>query len=299
MTVDKYRSEVEQEFSTFGPWVYEINEAYPLPALFAPFFFDDDQAIMKIKIPRDIDRRNAKPGMNLYDYVIALYKDQLRILERNENDTVSEKLVQAADFMGIRIYKNMLRAACTIYSVDGSISFSFNASSIDIIWKFANQILASLERNKPLDVSSLPVTEAEPKTMLLQNMLQDMRRERSDISMGAVQKAIEVYPREDTTTKIERMLWKELNPEAVHLFTPKELIVLENGFFPNRAGMPDFGFTYTIMPLNKLTAVNISRSNEYSLLMECTIYLGPSHLTYHYDVDNEEVGEFYTALKNL
>ena len=299
MAADNYRSEVEQEFSTFGPWVYEIKESYPLPRLFAPFFDKDDQAIMKIKIPRDIDRRNAKPGMNLYDYVIALYRDQLRILERSENDSVTDHLIDAADFMGIRIYKNMLRAACTIYTVNGSFSFSFNSASMDLIWKTANLILASMERNRPVDVSSLPVTEAQPKTMLLQNMLHDIRKEREDIAVGAVQEGMEVYPREDTAVKIERMLWKELNPEAVHLFTPKELIVLENGFFPNRAGMPDFGFTYTIMPLNKLTAVNLSRSKVYSLLMECTIYLGPNQLTYHYGVDNEEVGEFYTALKNL
>ena len=299
MAADNYRSEVEQEFSTFGPWVYEIKESYPLPRLFAPFFDDDDQAIMKIKIPRDIDRRNAKPGMNLYDYVIALYRDQLRILERSENDSVTDHLIDAADFMGIRIYKNMLRAACTIYTVNGSFSFSFNSASMDLIWKTANLILASMERNRPVDVSSLPVTEAQPKTMLLQNMLHDIKKEREDIAVGAVQEGMEVYPREDTAVKIERMLWKELNPEAVHLFTPKELIVLENGFFPNRAGMPDFGFTYTIMPLNKLTAVNLSRSKVYSLLMECTIYLGPNQLTYHYGVDNEEVGEFYTALKNL
>ena len=299
MAADNYRSEVEQEFSTFGPWVYEIKESYPLPRLFAPFFDKDDQAIMKIKLPRDSDRRNTKPGMNLYDYVIALYRDQLRILERSENDSVTDHLIDAADFMGIRIYKNMLRAACTIYTVNGSFSFSFNSASMDLIWKTANLILASMERNRPVDVSSLPVTEAQPKTMLLQNMLHDIRKEREDIAVGAVQEGMEVYPREDTAVKIERMLWKELNPEALHLFTPKELIVLENGFFPNRAGMPDFGFTYTIMPLNKLTAVNLSRSKVYSLLMECTIYLGPNQLTYHYGVDNEEVGDFYTALKNL
>ena len=242
--------------------------------------------------------RNYLETIHTHEEQIGL-RDQLRILERSENDSVTDHLIDAADFMGIRIYKNMLRAACTIYTVNGSFSFSFNSASMDLIWKTANLILASMERNRPVDVSSLPVTEAQPKTMLLQNMLHDIRKEREDIAVGAVQEGMEVYPREDTAVKIERMLWKELNPEAIHLFTPKELIVLENGFFPNRAGMPDFGFTYTIMPLNKLTAVNLSRSKVYSLLMECTIYLGPNQLTYHYGVDNEEVGDFYTALKNL
>lgn len=299
MAINVDLTEAELEFNTFGPWVYEINDAYPLPRLFAPYFKDDDQAIIKIKVPRDIDRRNANPEMHLYDYVIALYKDQLRILERREDDTVGESFVNAADFMGIRIYKNLLRAACTIYSVDGATSFSFNSVSMDLVWKFANLILASLEKSNPMNVSSLPVTDAEPETMLLQNMLHDLQIEKPDITLAAVQKGIDVYRKEGTAAMIERMIWKEMNPEALHLYTDKELIVLENGFFPNRAGMPDFGYTYTIVPLNKVTAVNISDSKEYSLLMDCTIYLGRNQLVYHYDVDNEEVGEFYNAIKSL
>ena len=150
-----------------------------------------------------------------------------------------------------------------------------------------------------MNVSSLPVTDAEPETMLLQNMLHDLKIEKPNISLAAVQKGIDVYRKEGTAAMIERMIWKEMNPEALHLFTDKELVVLENGFFPNRAGMPDFGYTYTIVPLNKVTAVNISDSKEYSLLMDCTIYLGRNQLVYHYDVDNEEVGEFYNAIKSL
>ena len=299
MAIDVNLTEAEKEFNTFGPWVYKIDESYPLPRLFAPYFKEDDQAIIKIKVPRDIDRRNANPEMHLYDYVIALYKDQLRILERGEDDTVTEHFVHAADFMGIRIYKNLLLAGCTIYAVDGATSFSFNSVSMDLIWEFANLVLATLEKGTPMDTSALPVTDAEPETMLLQNMLHNLKLEKKGITIGAVQKGVDVYRKEGTVAQIERMIWKEMNPEAIHLFTNKELIVLENGFFPNRAGMPDFGYTHTIIPLNKVTAVHISDSKEYSLLKECTIYLGRNQIVYHYDVDNEEVEKFYDTLKAL
>ena len=68
------------EYNAFGPWAYEISEKYPLPPLFAPYFTADDKAVIKIKIPREIERRNAEPGMDLYDYVVALYEDRLLIL---------------------------------------------------------------------------------------------------------------------------------------------------------------------------------------------------------------------------
>ena len=63
------------EYNAFGPWVYEIDDAHPLPPLFASCFTDNDEAILKIKVPREIERRNAAPGMELYDFVIALYED--------------------------------------------------------------------------------------------------------------------------------------------------------------------------------------------------------------------------------
>ena len=58
---------------------------------------------MKIKIPREIERRNANPGMDLYDYVIALYEDRLRVLERQDSQ-VKEHVITSQDFMGVRIW---------------------------------------------------------------------------------------------------------------------------------------------------------------------------------------------------
>ena len=60
------------EYNAFGPWAYEISDKYPLPRLFAPYFAADDNAVLKINIPRETERRNASPGMDLYDYVVAL-----------------------------------------------------------------------------------------------------------------------------------------------------------------------------------------------------------------------------------
>ncbi|MBR2189081.1 MAG: hypothetical protein IJ860_06715 [Eubacterium sp.] len=290
------------EYNAFGPWVYEITESHPVPRLFAPFFNEDDQALMKIKIPREIDRRNATPDMDLYDYVIALYEDQLRILERQDN-TVKGHTIYAHDFMGIRVYKNLLIAACTVFSSDGATSFSFNTVSIDVVEDFVELAIKTMAKKNQTDempdITALPVSSSEPESMLIQSMLHKLNMKRNDISQGALQNAVDVYRKGDTATMIERMVWKEMNPEALHLYTDKDLIILENGFFPNRAGMPDFGYTYTVIPLNKISGVEITESQEYSLLNVCTLYVGPNRIKYHYDIDNEEVTTFYEAIKNL
>ena len=122
------------EYNAFGPWAYEISEKYPLPPLFAPYFTADDKAVIKIKIPREIERRNAEPGMDLYDYVVALYEDRILVLKR-EDGTVLEKQIPLKEFKGVRIYQNLLKGGYTIFSARGSISFPFNSVSLDLFQK--------------------------------------------------------------------------------------------------------------------------------------------------------------------
>ena len=283
------------EYNAFGPWAYEISDRYPLPRLFAPYFTADDKAVMKIKIPREIERRNAEPGMDLYDYVVALYEDRLLVLKR-EGDTVLEKQIPLKEFKGVRIYQNLLKGGYTIFSARGSISFPFNSVSLDLFQKLTN---LSLERVKPQgrDISNLPVTETAPESMLLINMLHDVEMKLPGVRVGAVQKSADVHRKGATQNMIERMLWGEMNPEALHLYTDRYLIVLENGVFPNHVGMQEFGYTQTIIPLSCIDGIEVAHSEEYSLLEEAGLTLGPDRVAYHYEIDNEEVARFYNALK--
>ena len=283
------------EYNAFGPWAYEISEKYPLPPLFAPYFTADDKAVIKIKIPREIERRNAEPGMDLYDYVVALYEDRLLVLKR-EGGTVLEKQIPLKEFKGVRIYQNLLKGGYTIFSARGSISFPFNSVSLDLFQKLTNLALERV-KSQGRDVSSLPVTETAPESMLLTNMLHDIQMKVPDLRVGAVQKSVDVHRKGATRDIIERLLWKEMNPEALHTYTDQYLVVLENGVFPNRVAMQEFGYTQTIIPFNRISGLEVVTSEEYSLMQECVISLGSSKVVYHFDVYNEEVAEFYNAFK--
>ena len=283
------------EYNAFGPWAYEISEKTPLPRLFAPYFTADDKAVIKIKIPREIERRNGKPGMDLYDYVVALYEDRILILKR-EDGTVLEKQIPLKEFKGVRIYQNLLKGGYTIFSARGSISFPFNSVSLDLFRKLTNLVLERV-KSQVRDISSLPVTETAPESMLLINMLHDTEMKLPDIRVGAVQKSADVHRKGATQNMIERMLWGEMNPEALHLYTDQYLIVFENGVFPNYVGMQDFGYTQTIIPLDRIDGIEVAHSEEYSLLEESRLTLGQDRIAYHFEIDNEEVSAFYNELK--
>jgi hypothetical protein len=133
--------------------------------------------------------------------------------------------------------------------------------------------------------------------MLLINMLHDAEMKMPDIRVGAVQKSADVHRKGATQNMIERMLWKEMNPEALHLYTDQYLIVFENGVFPNHVGMQEFGYTQTVIPLDRIDGIEVVHSEEYSLLEESRLSLGQDRIAYHFEIDNEEVSAFYNALK--
>lgn len=289
------------EYNSFGPWAYEINENYPLPRLFAPYFTDDDGAVMKIKIPRDIERRDAEPGMDLYDYVIALYEDEFRVLERQDNK-VKEHSIPLKDFKGIRIYENLLRGGYTIYSAERAMSFPFNAVSVDLFQKLTNLVLEKMLSQKAagqtIDISSLPVTDTAPEAQFMKNMLHDVQMKVPGIRLGAVQKSVEVSRKESRRDEIQRLLWKKTNPEALHLFTDKYLVIVENGIFPNLVGIQDLGYTQTIIPFDRIGSIQVANSEDYNHLKECVLSMGTNKIVYHFDEDDKEVPAFYNALND-
>ena len=289
------------EYNAFGPWAYEISAKYPLPRLFAPYFAADDNAVLKIKIPREIERRNASPGMDLYDYVVALYEDSLLVLERRDDKAVEHR-INLKDFKGIRIYENMLKGGYTIYSAERAMSFPFNAVSVDLFQKLTNLVLEKMLSQKSagqtIDISSLPVTDTAPEAQFMKNMLHDVQMKIPGIRLGAVQKSVEVSRKESRRDEIQRLLWKKTNPEALHLFTDKYLVIVENGIFPNLVGIQDLGYTQTIIPFDRIGSIQIANSEDYNHLKECVLSMGTNKIVYHFDEDDKEVPAFYNALND-
>ena len=79
-----------QEYDRFGPWAIEISGEDPPPPLFVPYLTRAEPALLGVKIPRQIERRDAHPGMDLYDHLVCLYEDDLIVLQRVGREVRSE-----------------------------------------------------------------------------------------------------------------------------------------------------------------------------------------------------------------
>ena len=86
----------DPEYDRFGPWVVEISDEDPPPPLFVPHLSRTDTPLLSVKIPRVISRRDARPGMDLYDYLVSLYEEDVVVLERQDHH-VEARTIRYAD----------------------------------------------------------------------------------------------------------------------------------------------------------------------------------------------------------
>lgn len=120
------------EYDRFGPWVIEISELDPPPPLFLPYLTREEEPLFSIKIPRKIDRRDAHPGMNLYDFMVNLYQDDLLILQRVEDEVRAETFFYR-DIQLIRCESALLRGNLHLVMPQRTFDLPFNNVSQTIM----------------------------------------------------------------------------------------------------------------------------------------------------------------------
>ncbi|MCU1542479.1 MAG: hypothetical protein JWM50_344 [Microbacteriaceae bacterium] len=121
------------EYDAFGPWIDEVHSADELPRLYRDYPVDLDEALLVLKFPRDISRRDASPTMHLYDCVAIVAPDRLILLSRT-GDTYTVLSVVHSDVAAIVDRVNLLDARLSLHTVAGDVvDLPYNGSSSDTV----------------------------------------------------------------------------------------------------------------------------------------------------------------------
>ncbi|UCC50653.1 MAG: hypothetical protein JSV68_16270 [Anaerolineaceae bacterium] len=118
----------DQEYDRFGPWVIEISQNDPPPPLFLPYLTRSEEPLFSVKIPRTISRRDANPGMNLYDYLVTLYGKDIVILER-VGDEVREHIFPYDEIHYLVLTEELLKGIVQLGLPDQIFNLPFNMTS--------------------------------------------------------------------------------------------------------------------------------------------------------------------------
>ena len=129
----------DAEYDRFGPWILEISARDPLPRIFAEGHIRKEPPLLAMKVPRPIDRSQAWPGMDLYDYVVHLYDQDLEIARRS-GTTVVRETCRYTDIVSIALKEVLLKGAVTLHLPRTTYSFEYSTVSSDLIMRMVGLI---------------------------------------------------------------------------------------------------------------------------------------------------------------
>ncbi|AGL19067.1 hypothetical protein L083_5557 [Actinoplanes sp. N902-109] len=118
-----------REFDRFGPWIDEVRSAEDVPRLYRDAGLDPTACLLVLKVPRNIERRDAHPGMHLYDYLLALDHETLTVLERRD-DTYGTTRIPLDRIAALQDSVRLLDGRLTIHRLDGpAVVVPYNGSA--------------------------------------------------------------------------------------------------------------------------------------------------------------------------
>jgi len=155
-----------REYDRFGPWIDEVTATEEVPKLYASYPLDLDSTRIVLKVPRNVARRDAWAGMDLYDHLVILDADRLTVLSRRLGAAGSDLDVgggpgydvmtaRLADVVAIRDDLNLLDGRLTVSTSSGdSLSFGYNGSAHDKATRFVDALRAGAGRGAMSSVGS-------------------------------------------------------------------------------------------------------------------------------------------------
>lgn len=146
------------EYDAFGPWVDVVTGPQDVPRLYRPHPIDFEHTELVLKIPRDIERRNATPSMHLYDGLVILDRASLTLLSR-DGDTFTTRSVLLDGVFALVDSVHLLDGRLELYTALGPpLVVRYNAASHD-------RITALVTRMRMLILGpSSPVGAAAPSS---------------------------------------------------------------------------------------------------------------------------------------
>lgn len=269
------------EYDAFGPWVYEIDEDHPLPKLFVPYIQPDPDRSIMVKVPRQIDRQDANPDMDLYDYVIAVGKEYLTIYGRTEGSQVVRVIsVKYEDVVAMTIKNVLLSSEVTIMLLSGeTIVVPFNRISFDVMQKVIQAVRDNTARQPislPDPVDRITVGDLQDTTFV--NLFNDFAAQSENARIGIHQNYILMPP--------------IYIPAAVCYYSTDEIEVVEKpvDYDPSTN---KYGYKITYVALRNLTDIEVIESKKYDRLYKVIFKLRGGRQDFSINVSTVDTVAFF------
>jgi len=118
-----------REYDAFGPWIDPIRSAADMPRAFRSHYAEHAGARFLLKVPRDEDRADLRPGMDLFAAVLAVHNEGVSVL-RLDGGVVRTQVAGWRQIVGTIYSTELLVARWSLLLDDGTgIHLDHNSAS--------------------------------------------------------------------------------------------------------------------------------------------------------------------------
>jgi len=246
-----------REYDTFGPWILEVTDPADLPRRFHPWWPELEGARHLLKVPRPIDRAKIKPGMDLYESVIAVFPDTVRVLRAAPGDSdVSSREASRRDVVATIMHTNLLVARWTLLLADGgAMEIEYNAVSHPTIAEVDRYVLSGDDGDVTPPARAATPPAAQPRNHFFGSLV-------LALNSGAADRVQPVYVDEPGQPCLNERGRRRRSAGAMILASLRDLVIIDR----TRAAealfrRPNYGYNVTRVPFRRITSYEI-RSPE-------------------------------------
>lgn len=288
-----------KEYDTFGPWIHEINSEEDVPRIFKGFYNGWDHYLLLFKVPCIIDRRDAHPGMDLYDYLIGAYEGCLRILTRIGWNVIEQR-IDYQDIMAVRDVHALLKGELILYTPLGPVVIRYNTVSEEIICKLIHIIMGKIDEGmRRVQIQSMPIFYRPggfgSLDMLFYNLISTLQKDDPDLVLAAYQHSMHV---KKTGGFVQRLYNEAVAlSQTAFIIRGNEMIVLERRISAKKADA--YEYSYLHVPLQNITWTRLS-SIYYEQHLSCMeLVIKNIRFNYIFDDRNITIFNLHNALSQM
>lgn len=261
------------EYDRFGPWIIEIKEAVDVPPQFERETDRILSAVRAIKIPKNIERRKLKPGMPMYDTVLAIYDGYIELMQRNDTIITATSL----NYRDIRIIEKVhdLMSGHVFFHAGQQIySFAYNPISGEIIDDVLDFIRERYIEKSGVDgLEELPDIEVIDAPLYKNLMSGYMKKE--NVKALQYQPFVELKHQKNTTwTALLDLMDKPALQESLFLTNGFEFMTFSRIKEVKKKGESDYGYRQLFIPLAYIKGISTFDDREMDDLMTLEIHVG-------------------------
>ena len=239
-----------REYDAFGPWIAPVNSAGEMPRAFRSSYAEHADARFLLKVPREEDRADLRPGMDLFGAVVAVHNEGVCLLRLHDGAVRTEE-ADWARIVASTYATELLTARWSLLLDDGTaIRIDHNSASAGELKPAMDYVLAHLTAATSPGWRT-PLTPAPVADAFHAGALHRLRRQ-------VAPPVIPLHAERGNRLCRDERGRPRLGNGVLLVDTPAELVIVSHGEPLRSTFFPSHGSLVTRVPYERLTSFAVT-----------------------------------------